>query len=82
MCACNTELEDNEHFFLHCPLFIPMRNDLLGPLLYLPELDLSNIEPQALLNLLLYGSPTFNESDYRTMLKASIVYIKATNGLN
>ena len=39
MCACNTGLEDNEHFFLHCPLFIPMRNDLLGQLSYLPELD-------------------------------------------
>ena len=39
MCACNTGLEDNEHFLLHCPLFIPMRNDLLGQLSYLPELD-------------------------------------------
>ena len=79
MCACNTGLEDNEHFFLHCPLFIPMRNGLLGQLSYLPELDLSSIEPQALLNLLLHGSPTFNESDNRAILKASIAYIKATN---
>ena len=82
MCACNTGLEDNEHFFLHCPLFIPMRNDLLGQLSYLPELNLSNIGPQTLLNLLLYGSQTFNESDNRIILKASIAYIKSTNRLN
>ena len=82
MCAYNTGLEDNEHFFLHCPLFVPMPNDLLGQLSYLSELDLSNIDPKALLNLLLYCNPTFNESDNRIILKASIAYIKATNRLN
>ena len=68
--------------YVLCPLFVPMRNGLLGQFSYLPELELSNIGPQALINLLLYGSPTFNESDNRTILKASIAYIKATNRLN
>ena len=57
MCACNTGIEDNAHFFLHCPLFVPMRNDLLGQLSYLPQFDLNSIDSKALLNLLLYGSP-------------------------
>ena len=48
MCACNTGLEDNGYFFLHCPLFVPMSNGLLGQFSYLPELDLSSIEPQGL----------------------------------
>ena len=43
MCACYTGVEDNAHFFLHCPLFVPMRNDLLGQLSHLPGLDLSNM---------------------------------------
>ena len=77
MCACY-----NAHFFLHCPLFVPMRNDLLGQLSHLPGLDLSNIDSQALLNLLLYDSPKFNEIDYRIVLEASIAYIKATGRLN
>ena len=82
MCACNTGFEDNAYFFLHCTLFVPMRNDLLGQLLHLPGLDLSNIDSQALLDLLLYGSPKFNEIDNRIVLEASIAYIKATHRLN
>ena len=82
MCVCNTGIEDNAHFFLHCPLFDPMRYDLFGQLSYLPKLDLGKIEPQALLYLLLYGSPTLNESENRRILEASIAYIKATNRLN
>ena len=81
MCACNTGVEDNAHFFLHCPFFAPMRNHLLGRLSHLPEMDLSNIDSQALLNLILYGSPTLNETDNRILLEASIAYIKAMNRL-
>ena len=81
-CACNTGIEYNAHFFLHCPLFDTMRYDLLGQLAYLPKLDLGNIDLQALLYLLLYGSPTFNENENRRILEASIAYIKATNRLN
>ena len=81
MCACNTGIEDNAHFFLQCPLFDTIRNDLLGKLSHLPKLDLSNIDPQALLYLLLYGSPTFNESENQRILEASIEYIRATNRL-
>ena len=62
--------------------WIPPRKLDLGQLSYPQELDLSNIDPQALLNLPLYGSPTLNESDNRTILEASIAYIKATNRLN
>ena len=78
MCACNAGLEDNAHFFLHCPLFVPMCNDLLGQLSHLPGLDLSNIDSQALPNLLLYGSPKFNEIDSQIVSEALITYIKAT----
>ena len=81
MCACHTGIEDNAHFFLQCPLFDTIRNDLLGKLSHLPKLDLSNIDPQALLYLLLYGSPTFNESENRRILEASMEYIRATNRL-
>ena len=81
MCVCNTGIEDNTHFLLRCPLFDVFRNDLLGQLSCLPELNLSNINPQALSYLILYGSPTLNESVNRRILEASIAYIKATNRL-
>ena len=81
MCVCNTGIEDNTHFLLHCPLFDVFRNDLLGQLSCLPELDLSNINPQALSYLILYDSPTLNESVNRRILEASIAYIKTMNRL-
>ena len=82
MRACNTGVEDKAHLFLQCRLFAQMRNDLLGRFSHLPELDLSNIDSQALLNLLLYGSSTFNKTDNRIPVEASIAYIKARNRLN
>ena len=82
MCACNTGIEDNAHFFLHCPFFYLICYDLIGQLLYLPKPDLGNIDPQALLYQLLYGSPMLNESENPRSLEASIAYIKATNRPN
>ena len=82
MCVCNTGNDNIAHFYLHCPLFIPISNDLLGQLSCLPEMDLNNINPKALLNLLLSGSPTLKESDNRIIIEASIAYIKATKRFN
>ena len=31
-CACGNDMEDNEHFLLHCPQFDVMRQDLFGQL--------------------------------------------------
>ena len=81
MCVCNTGIKDNAHIFPHCTLFDAFRNDLLGQLSCLPELDLSNISPKSLLCLILYGTPTPNESKNRRILEASTAYIKATNRL-
>ena len=46
ICACNTGVENNAQLFLHCPLFVPMHNDLLDQLSHLPGLDLCNIDSQ------------------------------------
>ena len=44
MCACNTGIEYYAHFFLHYPLFDPMRYDLLNQLAYLSKLDFKRVE--------------------------------------
>ena len=41
ICVCNTGIEDNEHFLLHCPLFDQMRNDIFGHLSEIPGLELT-----------------------------------------
>ena len=82
MCACNTGIEDNAYFFLHCPLFVSMRNDLLGELSCFPDLNLNNIDSNDLLEVLLYGNSNFNEMQNRIILEASIKYINATKRFN
>ncbi len=82
MCACNTGIEDNAHFFLHCHLFVYMRNDLLGELSCFPDLNLNNMDSNDLLEVLLYGNSNFNEMQNRMILEASIKYINATKRFN
>ena len=74
MCACNTGIEDNAEFFCIalCLILRVMIKIFLGQLPYLPELHLSNIDPQAILYIFLYGSPIFNENENRRILEASI----------
>ena len=48
ICTCNTGIEDNEHFLLHCPIYDQMRNDLLGHLSEISGLELRNLSCKAL----------------------------------
>ena len=82
MYACNTGIEDNAHFFLHCPSFVSMPNDLLGELSSFPDLNLNNIDSNDLLEVLLYGNSNFNEMQNRMILKVFIKYINATKSFN
>ena len=43
VCACNSGIEDNEHYLLHCPICDQMRNGLLGHLWDIPGLELGNL---------------------------------------
>ena len=48
VCACNSGIEDNEHFLLHCPIYDQMRNGLLGHLSDIPGLELENLSSETL----------------------------------
>ena len=67
-------IEYNARFFLHCPLFHPIRSDLLGQLSYLPELDLSNIDPYIfiyifhILNIFIQGTNSISILFYNLAL--------------
>ena len=37
LCNCGMTKEDNKHFFLHCPIFHQLRQDLLGQLSYIEQ---------------------------------------------
>ncbi len=78
ICAYNAGIEYNAQFFLHCPFFASMWNDLLGELSCFPN----NVNPNDLFEVLLYGNSDFNEMENRMILEASIKYINATKRFN
>ena len=75
---CGVGNEDNEHFLLHCPLFANARRDLFGHLRYIPLLDFSILDNEALSNLLLFGDDKLNIVSM--ILEATISFIKKQNG--
>ena len=79
ICACGCAIEDNQHFLLHCHLFSTMRIDLFGQLTDIPGLDITNLESNALCELLLFGSSQLNVMANRIILEATIAFIDKTN---
>ena len=78
ICACNSGIEDNEHFLLQCPIYDQMRNDLLDRLSRIPGLELGNLSSGALCELLLFGNPSFNDIANKLILEATISFILPT----
>ena len=75
-CNCGMAKEDNEHFFLHCPHFNELRQNLLGQLSRVLNKDALNLDPKELCHLMLYGSPSLSVIDNRMVLEATIQYIE------
>ena len=78
MCACGSEVEFTEHFFLRCHLYSPQRLELLENL---EKVDSSylNLNVKGKVSFLLYGSQsTTSKSSNHKILKCVINYIKET----
>ena len=78
VCACNSGIEDNEHFFLHCPIYDQTRNGLPGHLSDIPGLELGNLSSEALCEFLLCGNPRFKYTTSKLILEATISFILST----
>ena len=78
MCACGTEIETIEHFFLSCHLYSTQRLELFETLRKVDS-NFLNLNEKDQVNTLLYGSQT-NDSKCvnQEILKFVITYIKAT----
>ena len=61
MRSTGDDIEDTEHFLLHCPSFDTQRQDLLAGIVELlrPFIPISNLQNNALIQLLLYGDQNF-----------------------
>ena len=60
MCFCQTGIENNEHFLLHCPRHSSHRRDLLDRISNVVDVDPKNLSSTDLCNLLLYGKSCFS----------------------
>ena len=59
-CSCQTGVEDNEHFLLHCPRFSTQRKTLLDLVSNLVGIDIMRLSSKELCTLLLYGNNDFS----------------------
>ena len=77
LCYCSLSIESTEHFFLSCVNFNQQRQILLNSL---NQLDINNMDYQNkdLSNLLLFGSPDFDDFKNYHILISSITYIKSS----
>ena len=76
ICACASGPETTLHFLLSCPMFSTHRVKLLetiNPFLISKNLELDS---SALCKVLLYGNKVFNPSQNKTILEATLEFIR------
>ena len=77
ICSCSLEIESTVHYFLHCHHYIQPRQTLLDSLRRIAN-DILKLTDESLVNILLYGSQTFNIDKNTDIIKASKNYILST----
>ena len=73
ICQCGTGVESTEHFLLICPI---------NPVLNSKNQDLDSLENVAKVKLLLYGNEHLNFLENKSILNATIEYIRFTERLS
>ena len=80
LCECTFHPETTAHFFLACPRFIIPRRALMNtinPLL--TSFKLNNVRDDELVRILLYGNNSFNFTENKVLLKATINFMRLSN---
>ena len=75
-CSCQTGVEDNEHFVLHCPRFSTQRKTLLDLVSNLVGIIMRLLSKESVCTLLLYGNNDFSFLVNRGVIEETIKYIK------
>ena len=77
-CLCQTGIENNEHFLLHCPRFSSRRRVLLDLVSKSVNFDILRLSSKELCNLLLYGHSKCTIITNRVIIESTLEYIKST----
>ena len=73
-CACGTDEESPEHFLLHCPRFALPRTSLLNSIS--AAINPAALELPHLPDILLNGSPAFNDITNKIIIESTIRFIR------
>ena len=81
MCNCSLEIESPSHFLLHCHHYANIRVTLL---ISIAENigNTVNINDEYLINLLLFGSQKYTETDNSHIVNATIKYLLDSGSFN
>ena len=79
MCFCQTGIENNEHFFLHCPHHSRYLRDLLDCISNVVDVDPDNLSSTDRCNLLLDGNSCFSVETNHHIIESTISFIKSTS---
>ena len=77
MCDCGAETETTSHFFLRCQFFANERQKLRDDV-YQLDASIKHLNEESLIDVLLYGSDSFDDSKNKQILLHTICYIQAT----
>ena len=76
-CSCQTGIEDNEHFLLHCPCFSSHRRDLLDLLSRSIDFDIMRLSSKELTTLLLDGHLNLSTMTNGIIIEGTLRFIKS-----
>ena len=78
MCLCQTGIEKNERFLLHCPRYTKYLKDPLYRVSNIVDRDLDSLISIDICNLLLYGNSQFPFETNHSVIESTITFIKST----
>ena len=77
LCSCNSGIENNVHYFLHCSNVSTVRNTFLKEIAIVDRSIIDQDEIK-IIQAFLCGNPTYSINDNKLILDASIKYILET----
>ena len=82
ICSCFLDEESNSHFLLRCPLYAPIRNNLLGNVSLIIGSDISLLPSEHLTCILLYGNNAYSNITNKLLLTETIEFIRKPERFN
>ena len=78
ICKCGIVNEENQHFLMHCLFYNDIRQNLHDEILEILDLNTFNFDDDFLCSLMVHGDEKFPFITNKTILEATIKYIKLT----